>query len=50
MTFQILELELPVGSGSENSSTANSLNSNIVCDDVFRFFSPILDSNVFPGI
>ena len=31
MPFRILELQLPVGSGSETAT-------NIVCDDVLRIF------------
>lgn len=51
MTFQILELELPVGSGSENSSTASTAISYVMTfSEVFyRFWIRMYFREFNPG-
>ena len=51
MTFQILELELPVGSGSENSSTASTTISYVMTflDFFHRFWIRMYVRGFNPG-
>ena len=51
MTFQILELELPVGSGSENSSTASTAISYVMTFSEFfhRFWIRMYFREFNPG-